>query len=82
MLQTTRTRLVAPGLDSLVFRPWNELQAEMERLAAARRPDADEPVSAWVPAVDVEEGEDGIRLAFEVPASRPKRSTSRSTAVC
>lgn len=83
MLQTTRTRLVAPGLasptrlEALVFEPWNDLATdlatEMNRFAAAVLPaNGSAPAElAWVPAVDVEEREDGIRLAFEVPGVAP-----------
>lgn len=82
MLQTTRNRLVAPGLasptrlEALVFEPWNDLTTEMDRLVSAVLP-ATEPNAvhgaelAWVPAVDVEEREDGLRLAFEVPGVAP-----------
>ncbi len=84
MFQTTRTRLVAPGLvsptrlEALVFEPWSNLQADVDRLAAAvlpadaARTGAPTPELAWVPAVDVEEREDGVRLAFEVPGVAPE----------
>jgi HSP20 family protein len=87
MLQNTRTRLVAPGLGSptrweaLVIEPGTALPTEADRLvAAALRGDGPAPGEAavdadgavtWVPAVDVEEREDGVRLAFEVPGVDP-----------
>jgi len=75
MLQNTRTRLVAPGfasaagLEALAFEPWTELTRQMDRLAAGH--DGAEPMPAWVPAVDVEEREDAVVLAFEVPGVAP-----------
>ncbi len=83
MFQTTRTRLVAPGLvsptrlEALVFEPWSNLQADVDRLAAAvlpadaARTGAPTPELAWVPAVDIEEREDAVRLAVEVPGVEP-----------
>ena len=74
MLQNTRTRLVAPGFaspagrEAPVFEPWTDLPGGMDRLVSAvLRPDAADSMSTWVPAVDVEEREDAVRLAFEVP---------------
>jgi HSP20 family protein len=83
MLQNTRNRLVAPGLlspaglEALAFEPWHDLTREMDRLvssvlrADAASADGAEPLTAWVPAVDVEEREDAVRLAFEVPGVDP-----------
>ncbi len=87
MLPNTRTRLVAPGLGSptrweaLVIEPGTALPTEADRLvAAALRADGPAPGEAavdadgavtWVPAVDVEEREDAVRLAFEVPGVDP-----------
>ena len=85
MLQSSRNRLVAPGLrspaglEALVFEPWHDLTREMDRLvSSALRADGtagahgSEPPTAWVPAVDVEEREDVVRLAFEVPGVDPE----------
>jgi HSP20 family protein len=85
MLPNTRTRLVAPGrhaptsrdpLGALIFEPWADLTGEMDRLVSSvLRLDVDgappRTESAWVPALDVEEREDAVRLAFEVPGVDP-----------
>jgi HSP20 family protein len=90
MLQTSRNRLLAPGLasptrvEALVFEPWNDLTTEMDRLVSAVRPGGAGAAGtagggaagqraelAWVPPVDVEERDDGVRLAFEVPGVAP-----------
>ena len=81
MLQNTRNRLVAPGFpsrtgfDALAFEPASNVAGEMNRLVSAvLRPDAapSAVANAWVPAVDVEETEDAVRLAFEVPGVAPE----------
>ncbi len=81
MLQNTRNRLVAPGLlaptgrdtsGTLAFEPRVGLTSEMDRLVSSvLRLDAGGAGTAWVPAVDVEECKDFVRLAFEVPGVDP-----------
>jgi HSP20 family protein len=79
MFQNTRTRLVAPGLPStagleaLAFEPWTDLTRQMDRLVSpVARVDGDgAPETAWVPALDVEESTDVVRLVFEVPGVDP-----------
>jgi HSP20 family protein len=78
MIQTTRTRLGAPGFvpsagrELPALEPWTDLTRDMERLAsAALRPDGGSTAASWMPAVDVEEREDAVRLAFEVPGVAP-----------
>ena len=88
MLQTTRNRLIAPGLaaptrlEALLFEPWRDLAAPVDRLASAALPAAGLPGAAapdaqlaWVPAVDVEEHEDGLTVRpAPLAASRPWRA--------
>jgi HSP20 family protein len=87
MLQNTRTRLVAPGLGSptrveaLVLEPATRLPGvpglpgDVDRLVSAvlgaDGADAADAAPTWVPAVDVEEGDDAVRLAVEVPGVDP-----------
>jgi HSP20 family protein len=72
------------GLEALVLEPWADAAREADRLLAAvaradgraadgRTPEgrADAQENAWVPAVDVVEREDAIRLAVEVPGVDP-----------
>ena len=72
------------GLEALVLEPWADAAREADRLlAAVTRADgragegrggegrADAQENAWVPAVDVVEREDAIRLAVEVPGVDP-----------
>jgi len=75
----------ADTLEALVFEPWHDLTTDMNRLVSAVfRPDGTaagspngnaDPVPTWVPAVDVEERADAIRLAVEVPGVDPNALT-------
>jgi HSP20 family protein len=75
-------------LGTLIFEPWADLSGEMDRLVSSvlrlntgtgtgLGADAGLPrtESAWVPAMDIEEREDAVRLAFEVPGVDPDALT-------
>lgn len=72
-------------LEALVFEPWHDLTTDMNRVVSAVvRPEGAtggsrngnaNPVPTWVPAVDVEERADALRLAFEVPGVDPNAIT-------
>ena len=76
MLQNTRNRFVATGfelptaLEAVVLAPWGDTTPDRLPHRPSSRPST-AAVSTWVPALDVEETEDAIRLAFEVPGVDP-----------
>ena len=66
MLPMLRNRFVAPTM----FEPWGDLRREIDRLfdaAITGLPFGFDGQSRWMPAMDIEETDDRIRLTFEVP---------------
>jgi HSP20 family protein len=71
MLPTLRNRLVAPTL----FEPWSDLRREIDRVfdsALTGLPVGTNGQSQYLPAMDIEETSDKLRLTLEVPGVSPE----------
>ena len=71
MLPSARNRFVAPTL----FEPWSDLRREIDRLfdsALTGTGLGSDTRSQYVPAMDIEESSDRIRLTLEVPGVSPE----------
>jgi HSP20 family protein len=71
MLPTLRNRLVAPTL----FEPWSDLRREIDRVfdsALTGLPVGTKGQSQYLPAMDIEETSDKLRLTLEVPGVSPE----------
>jgi HSP20 family protein len=71
MLPTLRNRLVAPTL----FEPWSDLRREIDRVfdsALTGLPVGTNGPSQYLPARDIEETSDKLRLTLEVPGVSPE----------
>jgi HSP20 family protein len=71
MLPMLRNRLGPTFADDSLFGPWSDLRREIDRLFASAVP-ATFVGSSWLPAMDVQETQDAIRLTLEVPGVRPE----------
>jgi HSP20 family protein len=66
-----RNRFVAPTL----FEPWSDLRREIDRVfdsALTGMPSGTNGQSQYLPAMDIEETSDNIRLTLEVPGVSPE----------
>lgn len=72
MLSTLRSRFATP-FDS-AFEPWSDLRREIDRLfdsaLSGVRPAGVRNGMEWIPPMDVEEQDDAITLALELPGVR------------
>jgi|GEM_PF-366136 len=71
MLPTSRNRFVAPTL----FEPWSDLRREIDRVfdsAITGPPFGSNGRPAYMPAMDIEETDERIRLTIEVPGVSPE----------
>lgn len=71
MLPTLGNRFVAPTL----FEPWSDLRREIDRVFDSARtglPFGANGQSQYLPAMDIEETSDNIRLTLEVPGVSPE----------
>ena len=70
MLPMLRNRFVPAFADDSLSNPWNDLRREIDRLFESAVPGTFIG-STWLPTMDVQETQDGIRLSLEVPGVRP-----------
>lgn len=78
MLPMLRSRYVTPTLFDSAFEPWGDLRREIDRLFdAALCGERSTGFGGgtgdmrWIPAMDIEEEDDRIRLLVEVPGVKP-----------
>ena len=70
MLPMLRNRLTPALADQSLLGPWGDLRREIDRLFESAIPGSFIG-SAWLPAMDVEESENAVRLTFEIPGVNP-----------
>ena len=71
MLPMLWNRLSPAVADQSLPRHWSDLRREIDRIFESAFA-GDFVGSAWVPAMDVEETPDALRLTFEVPGVKPE----------
>jgi HSP20 family protein len=71
MLPLARNRFVPALSEPSLLGPWSDLRREIDRWFESTLPGTLFS-STWVPAMDVEETEDAVRLSFEVPGVDPE----------
>lgn len=71
MLPMLRNRFAPASAEDSLLGPWADLRREIDRLFEGTVAGA-LVGSGWLPAMDVQETEDGIRLSLEVPGVRPE----------
>jgi HSP20 family protein len=69
MLPILRNRLFPALSEPSLLEQWSDLRREIDRWVEGTVPGT---LSAWSPAMDVEEAEDTLRLSFEVPGVDPE----------
>lgn len=75
MLPILRNRFATPATPfEMAFEPWNDLRREIDRLFDSAIGTGSSGVRngmEWIPVMDVEEKDDAIRLALELPGVNP-----------
>lgn len=75
MLPMLRSRSLTPTLFEPSLEPWSELRREFDRLfdsVLSGMGSNDVGGTPWVPAMDVEDHDDRLRLSFELPGVKPE----------
>lgn len=74
MLPILRSRSLTPTLFEPMLEPWSELRREFDRLFDSLwwGLGSNEVGTPWMPAMDVEDHDDRLRLSFELPGVKPE----------